>query len=335
MRRKIDKGIAEPGLLAHVLAAKYLDHLPLYRQAQQLARQGITIATSTLGGWVNQTAGLLAPLYDELTRHARESGYVQADETPIRVQDGDKPGATHRGWYWVYHAPEKGIVIMDYHESRGRAGPLTWLRPEYDGLLQSDGYQVYNQFTNATHAVCWAHARRYFHDARDSTAERADHVLARIQELYAIERQLREEEAGPAERARVRHEKAAPILAGLKTYIEDNPGLPKSPWGKASAYTLTRWDKLTKYVDEGRLEIDNNLIENTIRPIALGRRNWLFAGSHDAARRAGIIYSLVATCKKHGVNPETWLADVLARIPMHPAKRIDELLPMNWEKNKV
>ncbi len=333
--RPIDKGIAEPRLLAHVVAAKYLDHMPLYRQAQQMARQGITIATSTLGGWVSQTADLLTPLYDELTRKARESGYVQADETPIRVQDSKKKGETHRGWYWVYHAPEKGIVIMDYHASRGRAGPAAWLGPDYDGLLQSDGYAVYNQFANATHAVCWAHARRYFHDAQESTAERAEYVLAEIQKLYAIERQLREEDAAPTERTRVRQEKATPILEGLKTYIENNPGLPKSPWGKASSYALTRWDKLTRYVLEGRLEIDNNLTENTIRPIALGRKNWLFSGSHDAAQRAAVIYSLVATCKKHGVNPETWMADVLARIPTHPAKRIEELLPMDWEKRKV
>ena len=184
---------------------------------------------------------------------------------------------------------------MDYNESRGRAGPTNWLRPEYDGLLQSDGYSVYSQFVKATHAVCWAHARRYFHDALDSATERAEHVLTAIQELYGIERGLREKKVSPAERARVRKEKAAPILANIKTYIEENPGLPKSPWGKASSYALTRWDKLTRYVDEGRLEIDNNLTENTIRPIALGRRNYLFSGSHAAARRAGIIYSLMAT----------------------------------------
>lgn len=156
-----------------------------------------------------------------------------------------------------------------------------------------------------------------------------------IGELYDIERRLREEEASPEERARRRQEMAMPVLDALKAFLTNNPGLPKSPWGKAVAYTLTRWDKLTRYVHNGRLEIDNNLVENAIRPIALGRKNYLFAGSHDAAQRSAVIYSLLATCKKHSVNPQAWMADVLARIPTHPAKRVAELLPNNWEKSNV
>ncbi len=333
--RPIEKGIAEAGLLAHTVVSKYEDHLPLFRQARMLARQGITVSESTLGGWVSQTADLLTPLYDELARQARASGYIQADETPIKVQDSDKPGATHRGWYWVYHAPEQGVVVMDYQKGRGRAGPATWLGPDYDGLLQCDGYGVYDQFVRATLAGCWAHARRHFHDAKDSAAERAESVLVQIGELYDIERRLREEEASPEERARQRQEMAMPVLTALKAFLTDNPGLPKSPWGKAVNYTLTRWDKLTRYVHDGRLEIDNNLVENAIRPIALGRKNYLFAGSHDAAQRSAVIYSLLATCKKHSVNPQAWMADVLARIPTHPSKRVEELLPNNWEQSNV
>jgi len=334
--RPIEKGMAEPSLLANVTIEKYVDHLPLYRQVQRFTRAGITLATSTLGDWVSQTADLLKPLYDELAQEAMASGYIQADETPIQVQDGEKKGKTHRGWYWVYHAREPGIVIMDYQAGRGRDGPTEWLAG-YEGLLQCDGYAGYDQFEKndgIAMAGCWAHARRYFFDAQGSSAERAEHVLSEIGLLYDIERTLREENASSEERSRVRKEEAAPILKKLKAWFEENEGLPQDPWGKAVSYTFTRWDRLTAYLEEGRLEIDNNLVENTIRPIALGRKNYLFAGSHDAAQRAAVIYSLLATCKKHEVNPQIWLTDVLTRIPTHPAKNVSELLPHHWKNIK-
>ena len=331
--RPIDKGIAEPSLLASVTIEKYVDHLPLYRQVQRFTRMGITMAASTLGDWVSGTADLLVPLYNELVKEAKESGYIQADETPIQVQDGDKKGKTHRGWYWVYHAREPGIVIMDYQAGRGRDGPRALLAG-YEGLLQCDGYQVYDQFeqnSSISIAGCWAHARRYFFDAKGSAAERSEHVLNELSLLYDIERELREENASPEERHRVRQAKARPILDGLKKWLQKNEGLPRAPWGKAVSYTLTRWDRLTAYLEEGRLEIDNNLVENAIRPVALGRKNYLFSGSHDAAQRAAVIYSLLATCKKHDVNPQVWLTDVLTRIPTHPAKKVADLLPHHWK----
>jgi transposase len=332
--RPIDKGIAEPSLLANVTIEKYVDHLPLYRQVQRFTRLGITMAASTLGDWVSGTADLLVPLYNEMVKEAKASGYIQADETPIQVQDGDKKGKTHRGWYWVYHAREPGIVIMDYQAGRGRDGPRTLLAG-YEGLLQCDGYQVYDQFDSQkgiSLAGCWAHARRYFFEAKGSAENRAEHVLGEISLLYDIERVLREENASPEERRRVRQEKAAPILDKLRAWLEENEGLPRAPWGKAVSYALTRWNRLIAYLEEGRLEIDNNLVENTIRPVALGRKNYLFAGSHDAAQRAAVIYSLLATCKKHGVNPQVWLTDVLTRIPNHPAKDVSELLPHHWKE---
>jgi len=331
--RPIDKGMAEPSLLANVTIEKYIDHLPLYRQVQRFTRQGITLATSTLGDWVRQTADLLGPLYDELRAEAKASGYIQADETPIQVQDGRKSGKTHRGWYWVYHAREPGIVLMDYRAGRGRDGPRAWLKG-YEGLLQCDGYQAYDQFeedSGITIAGCWAHARRYFFDAQASDKERAEHVLSEIGLLYDIERMLRETGASPEERSCMRRKKAAPILKRLKTWLKENEGLPRAPWGKAVHYTLARWDRLTEYVENGRLEIDNNLVENAIRPVALGRKNYLFAGSHNAARRAAVVYSLLATCKKHKVNPQVWLTDVLTRIPTHPARNVSELLPHHWK----
>ena len=334
--RAIEKGMAEPGLLSHVVIEKYVDHMPLYRQVQRFTRQGITMAESTLGDWIGATADLLGPLYEALKREALAGGYLQADETPIPVQSPQKNGTTHRGYYWVYHAPLSDLVVMEYQQGRGHEGPKAFLGG-YQGALQSDGYGVYDEFDRwpgITAYGCWAHARRYFHDALTNAPERAEHVLAEIRQLYGVERVLRERGATPEERSRLRQEQAVPVLNRLKGYLEANPGLPKSPWGKAVAYSLSRWKKLSRYVEEGRIEIDNNLVENAIRPIALGRKNYLFAGSHAAAQRAAVIYSMLATCKKHGVNPEIWLSDVLGRIASHPMKRVDELLPHHWNNGK-
>ena len=335
--RPIEKGMAEPGLLANILVEKFVDHLPLYRQVQRFTRQGITLADSTLGDWTSTSADLLVPLYDALTVEARESGYIQADETPIPVQDPEEKGKTHRGYYWVYHAPLEGLVVMNYEPGRGRAGPAKWLET-YQGALQSDGYAVYEDFEarpGITTYVCWAHARRHFYEALENEREAASYALAEIQKLYDVERRLRETDPSPENRLRVRQEEAIPVLKAFKVWLEANPGLPKSPWGKAVAYSLTRWEKLTRYTENGRIEIDNNLVENAIRPIALGRKNYLFAGSHDAAQRAAVVYSLLATCKKHEINPQTWLADILSRIPTHPNKQVRELLPHIWTRRKV
>ena len=335
--RPIDKGIAEPSLLAHVVIEKYVDHLPVYRQLQRFEREGITLSSSTLGDWISASADLLKPLYAALQDELLDSGYVQADETPIQVQDLKKTKKTHRGYYWVYNAPLQGLVVMDYQRGRGRAGPSTFL-DGYEGALQSDGYAVYESYDahpEITTYNCMAHARRYFFDAQDSNPEMAGHALKEIGVLYDIERQLRENDSSPEERERERQEKAIPTLKRFKAYLQANPGLPKSPWGKAVFYSLARWEKLTKYTQDGRIEIDNNLVENTIRPIAIGRKNYLFAGSHNAAGRAAIIYSLVSTCKKHSINPFEWLSDVLARIPTHPAKQVHDLLPHRWEESNM
>ena len=331
--RPIDKGIAEPGLLASVVVEKYMDHLPIYRQVQRYKREGIQLARSTLEGWVAQTARLLEPLHERLGELVLKSGYVQADETPIPVQDpAAKKGKTHKGYYWVYHAPGNGLIHIDYQRGRGHDSPHEYLHG-YQGALQSDGYKAYDHYEGVEGVLCyncWAHARRYFFEAKDNESKKAEEALYQIKQLYTIERQIRGRP--PDERAEVRRKEASPVLEAFKTWLLDNEGLPKSPWGKAVNYTLTRWDKLTRYVEDGRIEIDNNLIENAIRPIALGRKNYLFAGSHDAAQRAAIIYSLLGTCKKHDMNPYEWLRDVLTRIPTHPHKRLDELLPHCWQK---
>jgi transposase len=334
--RAIDKGLAEPSLLAHVVVEKYIDHLPLYRQVQRFTREGITLSESTLGDWVAASAELLGPLYQALKQQVLSSGYLQADETPIQVQDDEKQGKTHRGYYWVYHAPLGGLVVMDYQPGRGRDGPKAFLGG-YAGALQSDGYAVYDGFDSRAEITsygCWAHARRYFFEAQENAPDLAAHAIEQIGRLYEVERVLREREASPESRRQLRQGQAVPVLARLKAYLEAHPGLPKSPWGQAAGYALTRWEKLCRYTEDGRIEIDNNRVENALRPIALGRKNYLFAGSHEAAQRAAVIYSLVGTCKQHEVNPEQWLSDVLSRIPTHPMKRVHELLPHHWKNCK-
>ncbi len=330
--RPIERGIAEAGLLASILVDKYADHLPLYRQVQRFARHGLTLASSTIGDWTAQAATLLEPLYDALADEARQSDYLQADETPIQVQDPAKKGKTHRGYYWLYHDVLNGLVVMDYQKGRGRAGPREWLAG-YEGALQTDGYQVYDEFF-ANDAItphgCMAHARRYFFEAKDSDPEWAEHALGAFQKLFAIERTLKESGASHEERLRVRKEEAIPLLDNFKTWVEAHRGLPRSPWGRATHYCLAQWEKLVNYTTDGRIELSNNEIENAVRPVAVGRRNYLFAGSHDAAQRAAVVYSLLATCKKHGVEPLAWLTDVLGRIPEHKFSKVAELLPHRW-----
>lgn len=329
--RAIEKGMAEPSLLAHVVIEKYVDHLPLYRQIQRFNREGITLSGSTLGDWVASSAELLAPLYEALKQEALAGGYIQADETPIPVQHEQTKGKTHRGYYWVYHAPLGGLLLVDYQPGRSRDGPKDVL-DGYQGALQSDGYAVYDSYDGRegiTSYNCWAHARRYFYEALGNAPDWAGHVLEEIGRLYEVERLLRE--ASPEERQRLRQAQAVPVLCRLKSWLETHPGLPKSPWGQAVHYSLGRWAKLCRYTEDGRIEIDNNLVENAIRPIALGRKNYLFSGSHEAAQRAAMLYSLLATCKQHQVNPETWLGDVLGRIASHPMKRVHELLPHHWK----
>jgi len=334
--RPIEKGLAEPRLLSHVVIEKYVDHLPLYRQVQRFRREGLPLSASTLGDWVSTSAAILVPLYEALKEEARTSGYLQADETPIPVQDEQTKGKTHRGYYWVYHAPLRGLVVVDYQQGRGRDGPKEMLN-DYKGALQSDGYAVYDNYDarpEITGYNCWAHVRRYFFEAQENAPDLASHALEEIGRLYEVERYAREQGASPEQRQRLRQAKAVPVLERLKSWLEQHPRLPKSPWGQAVSYALSRWEKLTRYTEDGRIEIDNNLVENALRPIALGRRNYLFSGSHEAAQRAAVIYSLLATCKKHDVNPEHWLSDVLARIASHPMKRVHELLPHHWKESK-
>ena len=331
----IPKGNAGASMLAYIMVSKFIDHLPYYRQIQILKRLKFEISDSTLNGWFNATSNLLEPLYNTLEKLILESNYLQADETPIGVQDSHKPGALHTGYQWVYRAPVERMVLFKYHHSRERKAPEEILQT-FSGSLQTDGYQAYQNMKtkgNITLLACMAHARRYFEKALDNDQKRAAFALSKIQKLYAIERIAREREIGFETRKRFRQLYAVPILMELETWLKENitQTLPKSAIGRAIAYTQNLWPKLKEYTHDGKYEIDNNLIENAIRPLALGRKNYLFAGSHSAAQRAAMMYSFFATCKINDVEPMAWLTDVLNRIPEHKANKLSELLPQNWK----
>jgi transposase len=333
--RPLPKIMAGEGLLAQIVIDKYIDHLPLHRQMQRFERVGVKIPYSTLTDWVNATCQLITPLFNALKAEVLQSGYLHADETPIKVIDKDKKGETHRGFYWVYQNSIDKLVFFDYQEGRGREGPMEILE-HFKGYLQTDGYAVYDVFDkrpDITLIHCMAHARRMFNEALDNDYERAFYALCEIQKLYEIERISKEANLNVEELKVVRSIKAAPILKGMWLWMQQQyvHVLPKSAIGKALAYSMERWHKLSLYITDGRLNIDNNPVENSIRPVALGRKNYLFAGSHEAAKRSGMLYSLLGTCKMHGIEPYGWLKEVLQRIADHPINKIHDLLPHRYK----
>lgn len=328
--RPIEKGIPGPGLLASITIEKYADHLPLYRQIERFKRSGITIAPSTMSDWISAASQLISPLYEVLKKKVLSSDYLQADETPIKVLDRDKKGKIHRGYYWVYRDPVSGLVLFDYRQGRGREGPTEMLK-DFEGHLQTDGYGVYDSFDNGKIKLlnCMAHARRYFEQALDNDRPRAEYALKEIQQLYVVERQARENKLDHSQRYELRQHQSIDVLEGLHDWLKNSiiQVLPKSSIGQAMAYALPRWEKLMLYTTDGKLEIDNNPVENSIRPIAIGRKNYLFAGSHAAAQRSAMIYSLLGTCKLKNIEPYTWLKNIFEVIPDHKANRLEELLP--------
>ncbi len=331
--RPIEKGIAGPGLLAQCSADKYVYHLPIYRQLQRFKWEGIRISASTINGWNKQVCDLLTPLFERLQQMVLQEGYLQVDETPIKVLDKRKKGKTHQGYYWVYFSPIRGAVFFDYRQGRSRDGPRQLLR-DFAGYLQTDGYRVYDWFgkqPGITLLGCWAHARRKFEKALDYDRQRASYVMEQIQKLYAIERHARDNGLSCQQRKELRLDQALPIMNALGSQLEVmyRDVLPKSPLGRALEYIIPRWDSLMNYLYDGMLEIDNNLVENAIRPNALGRKNYLFAGSHDGARRGAMFYSFFGTCKQYNVDPWKWLKRVLEIIPDYPANQLADLLPQN------
>jgi transposase len=332
--RPLPKAIAGPGLLAQIIIDKYVDHLPLYRQEQRFKREGVDIAYSTISDWIKNGCTLLDPLGEALKKIIISSDYLHADETPLKVLDKNKKGTTHRGFYWVYHNSLDNLVWFDYREGRGREGPNEILK-DFKGYLQTDGYNVYDIFKenkDITVLHCMAHARRKFFEAKDNNAAVAEYALEQIGLLYAIERKAKEQKLTADEIFELRQTEALPVLELLGKWMKETyiTSLPKSTIGKALGYSIERWAELMIYASDGKLNIDNNPVENSIRPVAIGRKNYLFAGSHEAAERSAMLYSFLGTCKLNGINPFIWLQDILRRISNHPINKIEELLPQNW-----
>ena len=322
-------------LAAFIMVGKFADHLPFYRQRQILARSNLEVSDSTLGDWFKATARLLRPLYDVLHQKILGDVYLQGDESPIAVQDSHKKGTTHTGYHWVIHAPTQRAVLFVYHPGRAAAFPNDMFA-SYKGALQTDGYSGYNNLMareDITPLACMAHARRKFDKALTNDKARAEHALVLFAWLYDIERTCAEEGMAPDQRKQYRALHATPVIEQIGHWLKEEILLvaPKSPIGAAIAYTLGLWPRLCGYLADGRYLIDNNLIENTIRPMAIGRKNYLFAGSHNAAQDAALMYSLLGTCKLHGVEPFAYLKDVIARISDHKANKLSELLPQNWQ----
>jgi transposase len=327
----IPKGNAGASMLAHIAVDKFVYYLPFYRKVKMLKAHGFEIAESTLGGWFSATCRLLEPLYRELIKQVLQTDYLQADESPIPVLTKDKPGATHKGYQWVYHDPIKRLVLFDYRKSRSREGPNEILC-EFTGHLQTDGYNAYENLNTRSKIIllaCMAHARRKFEHAKDNDKKRSEHAMKLIGKLYAIEERARQENLSFEQVYALRHKEAKPVLEEIKQWMdkESIKVLPKSAIGKAMTYSLKLWPRLIRYIEDGRFQIDNNLIENTIRPLALGRKNYLFAGSHDGAYNAAMMYSFFGTCRLNNIDPFRWLKKTLEVIPDHPANKLADLLP--------
>lgn len=340
LNRPIPKCIASANLLSSIFTDKFVYHLPLFRILKRINQMGVSLPSSTLESWVKLGCDLIRPLFAVHRLYVFREIYQMIDESPIKVQDKDKKGSCHQGYMWVRYAPLPKAALFEYYPTRGASkGPIDDLST-FTGYIQTDGYSGYTFLASQqgiTHLSCWAHARRYFEKAQDNDQDRATHMLKLIQLLYAIEALARESEMTPEKRYELRLEKSLPIINEIGQYIyqQRNNVLPKSPIGKAFDYCSKRWTSLQNYLLDGILEIDSNLVENAIRPLALGRKNYLFAGSHDAATDIAMFYSFFVTCAKHDIDPQKWLTYVINNINDTKNAQLKNLLPQYIDKNLI
>ena len=333
--RIIEKSLVSDRVVIDTVVAKYSDHLPLYRQSAMLARDtGFEISRATLDYWVMRVGELLIPIAAAIGQELLRCSYLQADETPVAVQMQDRRGKHLQAYLWQYGQPG-GSVVFDFQLGRGRAGPQRFLR-EFEGILQSDGYAAYEQVggPKMVHACCWAHARRKFLEALklhpdDRTATR---LVARIDELFAVDAEARSASLDHAARHVWRLERAQPLLAGLKPQIEaaQAQALPASALGKAARYTLTLWPKLTRFLQYPELELSNNLAENSMRPLAVGRKNWIHVGSSQAGPKVAAILSVVESCRRLQIPIRPYLADVLPGLAHWSIQHLQDRTPAAW-----
>jgi len=335
----LDRGVAGPGLLAHILVSKYCDHLPLYRQEQIFAqRHKINLPRATLARWVELCADWLQPIYEQIRTGVMAGGYAQIDETPVAYL-APGHGQTKQGYLWTTCRPQ-GDVFYRWETSRA-AECLERLVPrDFKGVLQCDGYSAYTAFKKGRDdlklAACWAHARRKFHDALEQAPRRAGWIMRQIQHLYRIESALRETNAGPKLREAVRAHQSRTILERIKKALllfkASRQHLPQSLLGQAVDYALGQWTGLEVFLRDGRVEIDNNLVENAIRPTAVGKKNWLFMGEAGAGQRGAIIYTLIESCRRRSIDPYAYLHDIFTRLPTLKNTQIPEVTPAAWAK---
>lgn len=333
----IDKGLPGPSLLAYVTVSKLGDHLPLYRLERIFQRHDVHVARSTMCAWMRAAGELVAPLVALMIGRVRESRVIHTDDTPVPIQS---PGQKkcRKGRIWCYLGDEANpYTVYDYTPNRQRDGPATWLA-SFTGYLQADAYGGYDGiFTggNATEVACWAHARRKFYDAQDSDGRRAAEMLALIGELYRIEREAKENNLDEAARLALRQTRSILVLAQIKAWLdaEREIVLPRSPMAAAITYAKNQWTALNNYVTQGFLNIDNNAGERALKRVAIGRKNWLFAGNDAAAENHARLWTLIASCERHAVDPQRYLTSVLANIGQTPPKELDQLLPDIWKAN--
>ena len=321
--RLIPQGMVDESLIAQLIVEKIQFHTPLYRFGKKLKQAGVDfVSNNNLNNWFHKAAQAILPVYHLLQDEMLAQPYNQADETPVPVLTKDKPGATHRGYMWALHNVAHKTVFFHYAPSRATAAAADLLQ-DYDGILQTDGYEVYERLQKNkgfTLVHCMAHARRKFVEAQEMEPDKTNFILKKIQRLYRIERKARDQQMDHPARYVLRQKEALPILLELQDWLKTQLEaglLPKSPFGKAVAYAYRRWEGLMAYAHDGQLEIDNNLIENSIRPLALGRKNYLFAGSHDAAQSLACLYSIIGTAKRHGLNTHKYLTWLLRQVAQH------------------
>ena len=336
----LPKSNAGASLISWLIVNKYVNHLPFYRQVQMLKRDGVILAESTVNNWFAKTADLLEPLYDRIWTHIREGDHIFADESTIQVLNVDKPSGSVKGYFWLFKMLNPGMVLFYYNKGSRGYHILHEVLPGFQGAVQCDGYGAYDDLDKIKGIItigCWAHARRKFEQALENDPVPARYAMLKIQELYAIERKATEGNFTPNQIKEIREKESFPILKDFETWLlaTAQTVLPKSPIGKAIFYTYGIYRKLIRYTLDGRYRIDNNQAENSVRDLALGRKNYLFCGNHEAAGRTAIIYSLKASCKVNDVNPQEWLTDVLNRIQDHNIQKLDELLPHKWKMNHL
>jgi transposase len=341
--RLLDRSLPAPGLLAQIVVGKYCDHLPLYRQEQiYQQRHGVNLPRQSLTRWVELAADWLKPIYQHIRTGVMGGGYVQVDETPVDYL-APGHGTTKQGYLWTCSRPG-GDVFYRWETSRAAECLGNIIPVDFKGTVQCDGYSAYRAFANRRNgtielAGCWAHVRRKFHEALEQSPKTAGWMMRQIQHLYRVEASLREQRAGPRLRQAVRAHQSRPIVQRLQRALlrlkSGGKHLPQSLLGIALDYALGQWKTLEVYLADGRVEIDNNLVENAIRPTALGKKNWLFVGEAGAGDRGAILYTIIECCRRRGFDPYTYLREVLTRLPRMTNHQIPEVTPAAWAKAQL